>query len=149
MTSASTKATPAMPEKKASTVSAPVTSWPARVQELAADPKLDLAPLLGGDPELRDGRWQLHPYLVRRDVTALIGWAEQLEEFPQSAHLAPLPFEGLTVPVTQISVIGVLLGEVVDPPDSSRGLADTAERAFALEGAMDGALESALQLPSS
>ena len=42
-----------------------------------------------------------------------------------------------------------VLGEVVDPPDSSRGLADTAERAFALEGAMDGALESALQLPSS
>ncbi len=87
--------------------------WMEKLHALAAD--AELAPLLGdGAPVMVDGRYQLYPYLLRRDVTALIGWAEQLDEFPKSASLTRVEFGGTPVGLTQVSVIGVLLGEVVE-----------------------------------
>lgn len=107
--STTTKATPAVMAKKTKT-----PTWFQQVNQLAADPELGLAPLVDpGEPDLVDGRRQLHPYWVRRDVTSLLAWAEQLEEHPMFAHLST-PYPDWAPDVTRLSIYGVLLGEAVE-----------------------------------
>lgn len=104
---------------KPAPVAAPVTpapaeerTWEQRLADLVADPRHELAPLYA-PPLLVDGRLQLTPYWLRRDITALIGWAEVLEEHPLSAGVEPA-FSEQAPGVTRVSVIGMLFGEVVE-----------------------------------
>lgn len=101
---AATKGTPKALDRKAST-------FEQRLAKLADDPKLALAPLLGDGTERSiSGRRVLYPYLAMRDLTALLGWAGQLKEVPQSAETSVSTETGQT----RIAARGVLLGEQVE-----------------------------------
>lgn len=90
----------------------PPASWDERLAKLAADPGKALAPLLDDlPPEIVAGRRRLHPWWLRRDVSALLGWAEQLKTHPMGAVISSVP----EAPgATQVLVAGTLLGEPVD-----------------------------------
>jgi hypothetical protein len=88
-------------------------SWLRDVVELmgvrAADPASELAPLLPADapPAVVAGRIELHPYLLRGDVTALVRWTLELDG--PSLHAYP----SLAPGDVDVHVLGVLLGEPV------------------------------------
>lgn len=90
-----------------------LSTWDQRLAKLAADPAKGLPELLGGAPTLIvAGRRRLWPYALRRDVSALMLWADQLRSHPSmGAVLSPVPGDP---DATQILVAGTLLGEQVD-----------------------------------
>lgn len=87
--------------------------WLRDVVELmssrASDPATELPPLIAVDrrPVVVDGRIELHPYLLRGDITALVRWTCELDAPTLYAHPAPATGD------TDVHVHGVLLDQPV------------------------------------
>ncbi|WP_344029261.1 hypothetical protein [Pseudonocardia kongjuensis] len=73
-----------------------------------SDPASALPPLLGHEaPVVVTGRIELHPYLLRGDVTALVRWTLELDGPSLHAYPAPSPGD------VDVHVLGILLGQPV------------------------------------